>query len=672
MTLSSLIQDETWNKIVDAFFDTGYIHPNLGNIAEGCTQAEKAYRQAVKDLNYWALRMLDSNDLVPGAGILDGSIIHLPGSMHACHEVNSTEAELQPRYWLFTTWKEGAADSLGLGITRIGRCLPAACTEADLVAGVEAFLKSLGQDGYTARVLDSHAADEQIELTVGDIVMLVVVVVMGTIVIASTLLDLMATEMEMSYVKVRGLPMIQGFSLYSNLIKLFHVEAAGGEEGGGNLSCIHGIRAISISWVVLGHVFFEMSNLGLGIGNGILINNIGLLTEAGGPIDRVALTAVWNGMFSVDTFFMIGATLLAFHLCKDLEKRRGGDAKTWAMWYVHRYIRLSGIYAIVIGLQATLLRQLAVGPLSYLVEKQAAKCQNGWYLNLLYINNFVEYFGTDKKCIPWSWYMANDMQFFIITPPLLYLMWRSRLVGYGLSLILLVASTVTPFVLTWLDDDQFFHGDLEDFYTKPWNRFQPYLLGLGLGYLLHRLRHVPKLAIPTVLNLWIWMVAAIVALSTVYGISDYNLVLQPTLRTDNWPSRTESAIYNSFSKISWSLSLGWVILACVKGRGGPVNAFLSWTGWVPVARISFCIYLVQYSVIYTYNSMASTPIAYSHLSFAYLALGNFMVCCGVALVLVLLFEAPILHMEKMLFAAAGLGKMPPARKIEGQGKKSFL
>jgi peptidoglycan/LPS O-acetylase OafA/YrhL len=593
--------------------------------------------------------------------------------MHSCFAVNSTEADLRPRYWLFATWREGGQDALSLGLTRIGRCLPDACKGEDLSAAVGVFLAGIGKNftNFTARILDNHSPDDEVTFSAGDIVMLAVVTVMGVLVVVSTLLDLMATEMEMSYFVVPGLGIVQGFSLYSNIIKLFHVAAEEGGGGGeGNLACIHGIRAISISWVVLGHVFFEMSNLGLGTGNGILINNIGVLSEPGGPIDRRALTAVWNGMFCVDTFFLIGATLMSFLLLKELDKRKGGNAMMWVQMYVHRYIRLSSIYAVVIGLQATLLGHLAVGPLSFLVDKQVEKCQNGWYLNLLYINNFAEYLGDNNKCMAWTWYMANDMQFFIITPLIVYTLWRSRLAGLILGLVLLAASTATPFVLTWQDEDQFFHGDIETFYTKPWNRFQPYLFGLALGYLLHQLRHVERLALPTVMNLWIWMVAAATALTTVYGVSDYNLILDPALRNgDNWPTREERSVYNGFSKIAWSLSIGWVILACVKGRGGPVNAFLSWTGWVPVARLSFCIYLVQYTVIYVYNSMGDTLVAYSHLSMAYMAIAHFMVCCGVALVLVLLFEAPLTHMEKLLFASLGMGKMPQARKT-GQQRKS--
>ena len=56
------------------------------------------------------------------------------------------------------------------------------------------------------------------------------------------------------------------------------------------------------------------------------------------------------------------------------------------------------------------------------------------------------------------------------------------------------------------------------------------------------------------------MVAAATAASVVGGIAWYNMV-SPLV-----PSLWERAAYNGFSKLGWSLALGWVILACEKVR----------------------------------------------------------------------------------------------------------
>lgn len=55
----------------------------------------------------------------------------------------------------------------------------------------------------------------------------------------------------------------------------------------------------------------------------------------------------------------------------------------------------------------------------------------------------------------------------------------------------------------------------------------------------------------------------------------------------------ESGVYTPISRLTWSLILCLVIYACVKGYGGPINWFLSWPQWQPLARLSYGIYLIH-------------------------------------------------------------------------------
>ena len=127
-------------------------------------------------------------------------------------------------------------------------------------------------------------------------------------------------------------------------------------------------------------------------------------------------------------------------------------------------------------------------------------------MNFLYINNFAyDYYGPGKfkncllylqmikiiflgvgDCINVSWYMAIDMQFFVITPILLTLIWKYPKVGYSVIGILMTAGTACQIAFT-IVDDEFFHGGFS-YYEKPWNRSQPYFIGLLLGILLHKVK----------------------------------------------------------------------------------------------------------------------------------------------------------------------------------------
>ena len=51
------------------------------------------------------------------------------------------------------------------------------------------------------------------------------------------------------------------------------------------------------------------------------------------------MSAVFNAFPSVDTFFLIGATLLSYITLKELDKSKGSGVVFWIKFYVHRYIR---------------------------------------------------------------------------------------------------------------------------------------------------------------------------------------------------------------------------------------------------------------------------------------------------------------------------------------------
>jgi peptidoglycan/LPS O-acetylase OafA/YrhL len=73
------------------------------------------------------------------------------------------------------------------------------------------------------------------------------------------------------------------------------------------------------------------------------------------------------------------------------------------MYFVHRYIRLTGVYAIVIGLHATLLKFFATGVQSSFVSNAVENCQETWWINLLYLNNLKWMSDSPMDCIGVTW-----------------------------------------------------------------------------------------------------------------------------------------------------------------------------------------------------------------------------------------------------------------------------
>ena len=146
---------------------------------------------------------------------------------------------------------------------------------------------------------------------------------------------------------------------------------------------------ISLTWVVLGHTYSQFGPYGMA-----LVNNEDIFRAEYIKDDALG-GALFNAFPSVDTFFFIGATLLTFLTMKELDKlaNKGADVADsvffWFKYYVHRYIRLTGVYAVILLFHASLIKLFATGPQSEWMMFHHNGCQENWWKNLLYINNLM-------------------------------------------------------------------------------------------------------------------------------------------------------------------------------------------------------------------------------------------------------------------------------------------
>merc|ERR1711872_554494 len=109
---------------------------------------------------------------------------------------------------------------------------------------------------------------------------------------------------------------------------------------------------------------------------------------------------------------------------------------------------------------------------------------------------------------------------------------------------------------------------------------------------------------------------------------------------------------------AWGLALAWIIFACARGYGGPIDLFLSWGFWAPLAKITYSCYLIHFGVINWTLSMPSYRVLAVQPYLVFRCIGNVCVAMFFGLVMVGLFESPMMHLEKLLFAALGMSRMP--------------
>ena len=200
--------------------------------------------------------------------------------------------------------------------------------------------------------------------------------------------------------------LVMCFSLYKTLptiLTTYQPPAA--------ITCINGMRTISMFWVILAHVFVWM------LMTQDYRNMADLYTKFA---TRFSAQPILNGFFSVDSFFFLSGLLVSYLTMREMQRRNGRFP--YVPYYVHRFFRLTPTYMFVLFFYWYLSMYLSDGPyyqLSTGPDGPAWKnCEKYWWTNLLYINNFypVEF---GDECMSWAWYLANDMQFFVISPLIL-------------------------------------------------------------------------------------------------------------------------------------------------------------------------------------------------------------------------------------------------------------
>ncbi|CAF1347579.1 unnamed protein product [Rotaria sordida] len=192
---------------------------------------------------------------------------------------------------------------------------------------------------------------------------------------------------------------IAQFSAVRTLRRIFTMEMKNNSD---SFDFLNGLRVLSLFWVIFGHTFVFNANFAS--------NSIDALAWS----QNIAFQLIVSGLFSVDTFFVLSGFLTAVLFIRQITKEKL-TFRLFILYYIHRYIRLTPTFVLVILVSINLTPYFGRGPLY--PSKQGFEpdgCSHrGWWLSILYIGNL---FKSDDICLSASWYLHNDMQFHWIAP----------------------------------------------------------------------------------------------------------------------------------------------------------------------------------------------------------------------------------------------------------------
>ncbi|XP_017114295.1 uncharacterized protein LOC108137215 [Drosophila elegans] len=396
-------------------------------------------------------------------------------------------------------------------------------------------------------------------------------------------------------------------------------------------SCLHGLRVFSVLWTMMVHTYLQMFAIGENKFERVI-------TER-----SVWYQVIGNATFSVDSFFFISGLLVTLLYLKQDRKHpaetclfiKRSCSETFMM-LLYRYLRLTPVYLFVVIFNDFAVRQGLDSSVFQPAKIEHNTCRVYWWRNILYINN---YFPQTEMCMMWSWYMANEMQFYVMAALLLALA-RKYFKAVAVTLIVFLLSSWSISGIISLQH-QYTHKvalPFESFdflYDKPWQRVGSYIVGMCAGYVLYKVKTPPLIS--RRLNLSLWAASLFVLLIVVFGVWEGQL------------STVNTAFYVGVAHTAFGCGLVWIVLSCCWGLAPTVNAILSYRVMWPLSRLTYCAYLIHPIIMFICSSHMSGTVHLSNPLILTLFLGNAVVSFCSAFVISAFFEAPVIRILKICF-----------------------
>ncbi|KAL7035541.1 hypothetical protein ACKWTF_008432 [Chironomus riparius] len=535
------------------------------------------------------------------------------------YDMKKQEVDISPR---FAPQPYSSKINIGIGI-----CIPRTCKDDEINVVANSTLMTLTNislpTSYQPDLFCSVKRDNFMlnPLQISAIVIFSVLIIL---IILST-----GYEVTSNLLNRKKSPLFSSFSLYSNSKGIMTMKASSSKE----MLFLHGIRSLAIIWIVVCHTYTNFWQ--------VPVFNSQQYFEW---IRQISAMFILSGVMGVDTFFLMSSMLLTMSVFRELDKT---NRINLPLLYIKRFIRITIPLAAALLFILTFLYYLSDGPIWSLSIKSTTLnfCRDYWWSTLLYIGNHVN---PGELCFGHSWYLQVDMQLYFLSPIILYPLWRFRKhLKVIVSLIFLIASSsiiymylifyLNGFRVTLLDEQGIRRDQLTYYATQA--RIDSWMMGILTGYILYILEGKNIKFSRTFLT-----TAWILCLTGILGVIIGQYPLQQTSYTEN--SIHADASYSAFRRISWCLSVSWIIIACHQNRGGIVKKFLSLSIWLPISKLSYCIYLVHLPIQLVFLSSIRVPQYFTDFRALHNFLGDFGLAVIVAFVWALMFEYPTMRLIK--------------------------
>lgn len=410
-----------------------------------------------------------------------------------------------------------------------------------------------------------------------------------------------------------------------------------------HLASLNGLRVFSMFWVILGHTCYW----------GFFSTGFSNFQD----VFSYYVSSWWSGIIlnatlSVDSFFYLSGFLVTYLVMQELYKKKRINL---VLYVFHRFWRILPPYFLALSVLWQLLPHLGEGPFWPQVDTYVSRtsCDKYWWANLLFINNFVpkEY---QDQCMGWSWYLANDMQMYLISPIFLFLYFKSKVIAIIVIEIVLVASIFAQGYVAWVLEFSCMAVKMatndvyqNEIYEKPYMRLPTYLIGMLAAFVL--LEFEKKRPEQRKFKWWQLVILYSLAFLCMYFpiFGSYSLY-----NGTEWNSM-ENVLMIAFSRPLFAIGLAIMMHTFFLGHGYLLRKVFEWEIWGIMARVTFSAYL-YHPILMSISLFGGTVFFhYTPVAVAFRWLGFVLGAYILALISFLLVERPVMSLEKFLFPGRG-------------------
>ncbi|XP_046978716.1 nose resistant to fluoxetine protein 6 [Vanessa cardui] len=565
----------------------------VNGTSEQCRRDSRLFLDSLDRLELWALKMFDAT-AKPPSGILSGNgnqygdfdeCLGIDGAVRGKYCLASLQVTIGGEKGQHLDYLVHSGHYIRSNVTDMGHrlpryssilwgvCIPSSCSSFDLEDELSHKLSDLG---ISVKVQNTMCTVKNFKrpysfgktLTITFFLSIILLLSLGT------MLD-DGKEDGTNFEKL-----LNAFSLKRNLRKVFDLSDSPTRVKG--VDAFRGINAFAL---LLAHKSMAMAH-------SPYVNKTSYSEVFGMPWAVIGRSAI----IYTDSFLYLSGFLNAHNLLQDLEKKGTINFKDRML---ARWFRLFPMFLSIMLFCTYILPDVNNGPQwNLVVEEHSRVCEKNMWKSFLFIHN---YFGFEEMCLTHTHQIGMDMQLYVATLPLMYILWKFRKTGLALIVGIAAASTVLRYLaIHWYDISMFvYYGisvqkllDAARYsYILPTHRATIYLIGVSMAFFIKSKKSHIKLSDNQARFVW----ALCFALAAYTIASPYQMGLEG-YKYEHYPA----AMFAAVTPILWGLFMcvaHWCICNDYTGSG---KAFVESRIFKFFNKIAYAVYLTQFPIFF-YN-----------------------------------------------------------------------